>query len=79
MKGIFIPDIGNQHAARMCEFALGDKRGFLNYNLSGPGHYFDCDITDKEGNFFKVYIKDPQAALGLAEVFTIISSVEAVR
>jgi len=77
MKSIFTPDLGNQNSARMAKFTLLDKYGFINYNLSTPDNYFDCNIFDKEGNFFKIYIKDKGGRLDLTKVFTIISRITA--
>lgn len=76
MKGVFIPDLGNQKEAKMIQFSLGDKYGFLNYNLGKPDNYFDCDVFNKEGDFFKVYIKDKGASLDLDSVFAIISTLK---
>ncbi len=78
MKSIFIPDVGNQENTKMAEFSINGKRGFLNYTLDKSVNYFDCNIIDDKGNFFKIYIKDKGAALNLNKVFTIISSICAV-
>ncbi len=75
MKSIFTPDIGDQKNAKMTEFNIKDKNGFLNYTLSELGNYFDCNIIDDKGNFFKIYIKDSDATLNLDKVFTIISTI----
>jgi hypothetical protein len=75
MKGVFIPDLGSQHEVTMAEFDLGAKKGFINYNLSGKGHFFDCNIIDNKGYFFKVYIKDSEGILTLPEVLAVISTV----
>lgn len=75
MKGIFLPNLGDQNTARMAAFYLGDFKGFINYNTVGQSHYFDCNIVDKGGDFFKVYIHDNRGSLGLDQVFTIISTV----
>lgn len=76
MKGIFIPDLGVQTKAKMATFIMGDKKGFINYNLSETDNYFDCNILNNEGGFLKVYIKDKGARLTLDRVFAIISTVE---
>jgi hypothetical protein len=73
MKGIFTPDLGDQKNVKMLEFRMKSKKGFLNYNPSFQ--YFDCNIFDEEGEFFKIYIKDSAATLDLNKVFTIISTV----
>ncbi len=75
MKSIFIPDLGNGEGVNMVRFTSGDKRGFINYNLGKKENYFDCNIIDKQGNFFKVYIKDAGATLDLSRVLAIISTV----
>lgn len=77
MKGIFIPDLGDQSRVRMTRFAFDGKRGFINYNLSDSINYFDCNILNSRGEFFKLYIRDPEATLDLDKVFTIISTIKA--
>lgn len=74
MKGIFIPDLGDLKDVKMAQFKLKDKRGFINYNLTGAGNYFDCNIIDNAGSFFKIYIKDKGASLNLDQVLAIIST-----
>ena len=76
MKSIFTPDIGQQHACRMIKFELGDKRGFINYTMTKPSNYFDCNVLDHQGNFFKIYIKDSGGHLDLNNVFAIISTLK---
>ncbi len=78
MKSIFTPDIGNQHIAKMIKFQLEDKKGFINYTMTKPDNYFDCNVLDEKGNFFKVYIKDSGARLDLNNVFAIISTLKPV-
>ncbi len=73
VKGIFIPDLGNQKNVMMREFRVSDKRGFINYNLGQTNNYFDCNVIDDNGAFFKIYIKDRSAALDLDKVLAIIS------
>jgi len=75
MKGIFIPDLGDQRNVKMAQFSVLDKKGFINYNLSKEGHYFDCNIFNARQEYFKVYIKDKCANLDLDKVVTIISTV----
>lgn len=75
MKGIFIPDLGELKNVKMAQFVMSDKRSFINYNLAYPDNYFDCNIIDKDGNFFKIYIKDKGARLNLDKALTIISTV----
>jgi len=75
MKGIFTPDLGEQKQVKMAQFAMSDKKGFINYNLNKSGNYFDCNIIDKAGDFFKIYIKDKSARLDLEKVLAVISTV----
>jgi len=75
MKSIFTPDLGDQKLAKMIQFKSGERDYFINYNLSGPAYFFDCTILPKEGDFFKVYIKDRFKTLDLKKVFSIISTV----
>jgi len=78
MKSVFTPDIGQQCICRMIKFELGDKRGFINYSMARPNNYFDCNVLDPQGNFFKVYIKDTGARLDLNKVFAIISTLKPI-
>jgi len=92
MKSVFTPDIGNQKIAKMIKFETADKKGFINYTLAKPvalaiggqttslrpDNYFDCNVLDAQGNFFKVYIKDIGAHLDLNNVFTIISTLKTI-
>lgn len=76
MKSIFTPDIGQQNICRMISFKMVDKRGFVNYTMVKPNNYFDCNVLDAEGNFFKVYIRDIGGRLDLNKVFTILSTLK---
>jgi hypothetical protein len=78
MKSVFTPDIGPQGIARMIKFELAEKRGFINYTMAKPNNYFDCNVLDPRGNFFKVYIKDTGARLDLNKVFAIISTLKPI-
>lgn len=78
MKSVFTPDIGNQNIAKMIKFQIEDKKGFINYTMAGPDNYFDCNVIDEKGNFFKVYIKDTGAYLDLNNVFAIISTLKPI-
>ncbi|MFA5145164.1 MAG: hypothetical protein WC723_04075 [Candidatus Omnitrophota bacterium] len=75
MKSIFIPDLGDQRNAKMAQFSIAGRKGFINYNLAGPEHYFDCNVINAQGAFFKIYIKDKGANLDLDKVLTIVSTV----
>lgn len=74
-KTIFTPDIGDQRNLKMIKFTSGNKKGFITYNLGKTENYFDCNIIDNYGNFFKIYIKDKNAALDLDKVIAIISTI----
>lgn len=75
VKGVFIPDLGSQ-GVKMIRFSLNGYRGFINYGLSARAHYFDCNVFDKENNFFKIYIKDKNKSLGLDNIFAVIYTLE---
>lgn len=79
MKGVFTPNIGDENKAKMIQFSLGDKRGFINYNLTKTANYFDCNIINNAGSFFKVYVKDEGAKLDLDKVITIISTINEIN
>jgi hypothetical protein len=78
MKGIFIPDLGDQKNIQMLRFSLPGKRGFINYNLSKTENYFDCNVIDDKDALFKIYIKDKGATLDLDKVLNIISTISKV-
>ncbi|MDD5595578.1 MAG: hypothetical protein PHY94_04960 [Candidatus Omnitrophica bacterium] len=77
MKGIFIPDLGDQNNVQMIGFTCMDKKGFINYNLGKKENYFDCNVIDQAGNFYKIYIKDKAAVLNLSQVVEIMATLEA--
>jgi hypothetical protein len=79
MKGIFIPDLGNQNDVVMAKFEIAGKYGFINYNLGNKENYFDCNVLGGGGDFFKVYIKDRNKTLDLEKVLTIISTASVVK
>jgi len=74
IKGIFIPDMGKQENVKMSQFTIQDKYGFINYNLAKSDNYFDCNFFNKEGEYFKIYIRDKDAKLNLETIFAIIST-----
>lgn len=76
MKSVFTPDLGNQKIVKMVKFQTRSFRGFINYNLSCPDSYYDCNIIDAQDNFYKVYIKDIGNCLDLFKVFMIISTIK---
>ncbi|MCX5709625.1 MAG: hypothetical protein NT088_02715 [Candidatus Omnitrophica bacterium] len=77
MKGVFVPDLGNQLQVRMVSFQMQGASGFINYNLGEKEHLFDCDLIGKDGSFYKLYIKDRDLKLDLDEVAGIISTLRA--
>ncbi len=77
VKTIFTPYLGEQKNVKMFKFSGENRKGFINYNLSPNGNYFDCNIIDNQGNFFKIYIKDKAATLDLSKVITIASTASA--
>ena len=79
MKSVFTPDVGNQSTAKMIKFQLSNLKGFINYSMAKPDNYFDCNVLDTDGNFFKLYIKDIGAHLDLNNVFAIISTLKPVN
>lgn len=79
MKSIFIPDLGDQRRVKMICFRQEDKTGFINYNLSRSINYFDCNVIAKNGDFFKIYIRDTRRELDLDKVIAIISTLSRVK
>lgn len=75
MKSIFTPNLGDQRNVTMIKFTSDNKKGFINYNLRPRDNYFDCNVINNQGDFFKIYIKDKGAQLDLDKVFAIISTV----
>lgn len=75
IKSIFTPDLGEQKNVQMVEFSGADKKGFIAYNFSHPENYFDCNVFNRAGDFFKLYIKDKEESLDLDKVMAIISTV----
>lgn len=76
MKGIFIPGLGEQKNVIMGQFDIAGKKAFINYNLEKADNYFDCNLINESGDFFKIYIKDKGAALTLENVLMILSTVK---
>lgn len=76
-KSIFIPNLGGGKDTKILEFTIKDKKGFIAYTLSGE-NYFDCNLFNQRGDFFKMYIKDKNHELDLDKVLTIISSISAI-
>lgn len=74
MKSIFTPNIGDQANIKMVKFESADNKGFITYDLSPSGNYFDCDVISSDDTFFKIYIKDKGATLDLDKVLAIIST-----
>jgi hypothetical protein len=76
MKGVFTPDLGDQRNVEIVKLRSEKFKGFISYNLGELENYFDCNVVDNEGNFFKVYIKDKEKQLDLDKVLSIISSMK---
>lgn len=74
MKGIFIPDLGQQQGVKMVKFSVDDKAGFINYNLTPAGNFFDGNMVDRKGIFLKIYIRDVDKKLDLDKFLAIIST-----
>ena len=79
MKGVFIPDLGDQNTAKMIQVNIPGFKGFINYNFDKTGNYFDCDLVNADGIFFKVYIKDKSKTMDLDKVFAVLSTVRCVN
>ena len=76
MKTVFTPDLGDEKNVRIAQFTIGEKKGFVTYNLNDGENYFDCNIVNSREGFFKVYIKDRGVNLDLDKVLAIISTVK---
>jgi len=76
MKSVFTPNLGDEANLKMVQFAVQDKKGFITYNLSPQGNYFDCNIINGRKDFFKVYIKDKAGTLSLDNVLSIVSTIK---
>jgi hypothetical protein len=76
LKSVFTPDLGDQNKVVMASFSIPGKRGFISYNLFDKEYYFDCNIVDGNGDFFKLYIKDLKTSLEIKEVLEIISTLQ---
>ncbi|MBM3243939.1 MAG: hypothetical protein FJZ12_03800 [Candidatus Omnitrophica bacterium] len=74
LKSIFTPDLEDQHKVVSASFEIRGKKGFISYNIFDKAHFFDCNLVDDKGNFFKVYIKDLNGSLEINEVLAIIST-----
>ncbi|RJO64309.1 MAG: hypothetical protein C4540_04145 [Candidatus Omnitrophota bacterium] len=76
LKSIFTPDIGPGSNIKIARFSVADKRGFITYNYTKEGNYFNCDIVNSKQEFFKVYLKDKKKELDIDKVLTIISTLQ---
>jgi len=74
MKTVFTPYLGEENNIKMIQFAVEDKKGFIAYSLCKEANYFDCNVINGRGDFFKVYIKDKAGALDLKKVLAIVST-----
>ncbi len=75
MKGVFTPYLGDQQNLVMLKVKMGNKRGFINFDLNPLANYYDCTIIDDNKDFFKIYIKDTNKVLSLEDVLAVISTV----
>ncbi len=76
LKSIFTPDLGDQNKVVMASIEMPDRKGFINYNLFDKKYYFECNIINEKGDFFKVYIKDVNRSLELNQVIGILSTLK---
>ncbi len=78
MKGIFTPNLGDQKNVKIIKVTGRKFKGFISYNFGITENYFDCNIFDNKGNYFKVYIKDLKKMLDMNKVLAIMSSIKKV-
>lgn len=76
MKTVFTPYMSDQKNIKIIKFSNIDNKGFITYKLSPLENYFDCNVINQEGDFFKVYIKDKGARLDLDKVIAIVSTIK---
>jgi len=76
LKSIFTPDVGPGSGITIARFSMADKKGFITYNYTKEGNYFNCDIVNGNQEFFKVYLKDKKKELDIEKVLAIISTLE---
>lgn len=79
MKSIFTPNLGEAQELKIVKFAVSGKRGFITYNLTSAGNYFDCDVINGGDAFFKVYIKDREKTLDLDKVLAVIATLKVTK
>jgi len=76
MKSIFTPGMGDQLQLEIVSFQDASRKGFITFNTTPQINYFDCNVIDSKGNFFKICIQDQGATLDLRNVLAIIASVK---
>ncbi|MGD0336942.1 MAG: hypothetical protein ABSB18_07615 [Candidatus Omnitrophota bacterium] len=76
MKSFFIADLGDQKEVKMAQVEMGDKRGFLSYNIGKDAVYFECSLVDSKDQFFKIYVRDKTRQLNPEKIFTVISTLD---
>jgi hypothetical protein len=76
MKGIFTPDLGAQSGVRIVRFYLPDRKGFISQSSDSGMAYYDSNMIDNSGNFFKVCIKDKDGDLTLDNFLAILSTAQ---
>ncbi|MCU0665904.1 MAG: hypothetical protein MUF05_02265 [Candidatus Omnitrophica bacterium] len=79
IKTIFTPDVGEQENLKIMEFASAGKKGFVTYNLSKKGGYFNFNFIGEKADYFGVYIKDIPPTLDLNKALDIISTIESTN
>jgi len=75
VKSVFIPDLGDNKNLKMASLTTADLKGFIVYNLTPEGNYFDCNVFNNKDEFFKIYIKDKSAQLDMPKVLAILSNI----
>jgi hypothetical protein len=76
MKSIFIPDLGDQKEVKMMQVEIGDKRGFLSYNIGKDAVYFECSLVNSKDQFFKIYVRDKTRQFNFEKIFAVISTLD---
>jgi len=74
MKGIFTPDLGDQASVKIVKVKIGKMNGFISYNYETLANYFDCNLLEDGGGYYKVYIKDKAKNLDLDKVVSMLST-----
>lgn len=75
MKTLFTANLGEENNIKISRLSVTGLKGFISYGLSAKCNFYDCNITDAQDHYFKVYIKDMGRSLDLDKVMAIISTV----